>query len=714
MAKTRSIQIILEGRNRARRMFRQAGRMVRSLTRNLFSLKGAAVAALGGFGLQRLASALTSTFADFQFAMSEVKAITRSTRKEMSMLEEVARDLGKQTIFTAKQAANAMAEFARAGFSVREIARSMKPTLSLAAAGNLEIANAASITAKLLRAFELETSQLKDAMDVLTFTFTNATITMKDLGEAFKFAAPVVKEAGFSVIELNAAIAAMVDRGIQASTAGRGFRQVILKLADQTKEATKQFKDLGINIDTAGGGFKSLVDLVRQFQNAMGDMGPKARLEMLGKVFEARAASAFSTLIGAGSQKLKEFITQARKVGGLSNQVANDQLDNLKGSWIKLKAAMQEAAIAIVDEVSPQLRSLVVFIRKEVVPAMKPVAKGWIQSMRDTAIAVINWKNIWTQTVLQIKVSAQEMALNITQNILSAGNIVRNTMFATANFVKKTAMGMWQVIKNAFHNFWQLLKNSMTAAPTILRSIQKVVLGLIKIFLEGIRGFIQNIAALVVGGIRSLFSLSLKPLRQELASTNNFLRASLRETAGLVAEGFADVAGQLTKGVKDIRKGVPQLDVTDFFNTDNLTKRGTSFIIPIMQKRLDNLKKQLRSAGSGKPSVPGLTSDSDPSTGGDIDLPGHSGGSGGGDGDSDTGDSGNALARAVKAAMAPVVESRRMAGVQFARQDNRLARLVKENRGVHTNTARMTELLERLVQRIEDGDQDAGSERIFD
>ena len=55
----------------------------------------------------------------------EVQALTGATGTEFEALSNQAKELGKTTMFSATQSANAMSELARAGFTTTEIMDAM-------------------------------------------------------------------------------------------------------------------------------------------------------------------------------------------------------------------------------------------------------------------------------------------------------------------------------------------------------------------------------------------------------------------------------------------------------------------------------------------------------------------------------------------------------------------------------------------------------------
>jgi hypothetical protein len=102
-------------------------------------------ALLAGAGLA------VKSFMEFDSAMAEVQASTHESAGNMDLLREAAVNAGADTAFSAKEAAGAIDELAKAGVSTKDILNGgLNGALSLAAAGSLDVAEAAEISASAL------------------------------------------------------------------------------------------------------------------------------------------------------------------------------------------------------------------------------------------------------------------------------------------------------------------------------------------------------------------------------------------------------------------------------------------------------------------------------------------------------------------------------------------------------------------------------------
>lgn len=303
----------------------------RSLTQNL-TLPLAAVGA-----------SMFKTAADFEAGMNRVAAVSGATGEEFDTLRELAKEMGSTTQFSATQAADAMGFLAMAGFETNDIVSALPPTLQLAAAGQLELAEAADIASNILTGFGMEASQLAEVNDVLAKTFTSTNTDLVMLGEAFKMVGPVAKSTGLSFEETSAAIGLLGNAGIQATMAGTSLRGAITRLINPTKQQAKLIEELGLNVTDAQGNMVPLVDIIAQLEQS-----GAGTAEVMG-LFGQRAGPAMAALIDQGSGALRDLTGELENSGGTAQRIADKQMEGLAGTLKELRSAWEGLMIAFAD-----------------------------------------------------------------------------------------------------------------------------------------------------------------------------------------------------------------------------------------------------------------------------------------------------------------------------------------------------------------------------
>ncbi len=387
------------GLKAAQRRLQAFGNGVRSIGQRLVASAALAAAPL---------AVSAPVFASFEQSMARVRALTNATEKDFERLSAEAKHLGETTVFSASQAADAMGFFALAGYSVDQILKSIGPTLDLAAAGQLDIAQAADIAAKIMAGMGIEADRLGDAVDVLTKAMTTANTDLNQLGDAMKFVGPIAKSAGIAFEEIVAAIQLLSNAGIQGEMAGTSLRGAILALTSPSKEAADELAKLRVNVLGAQGDVRPLADIIEDLNRAMDGLGSGERLEILGRIFPARQAAGVAELLSQGATKLRQYTHALKNAGGTASRIAGVQLNTLKGQATILRSALEGLGIAVGESLVGPLRVATHFITRATAAMAQWVREN--QSMVVIAAASILLIGALGVTLVAIGVAAQAAA----------------------------------------------------------------------------------------------------------------------------------------------------------------------------------------------------------------------------------------------------------------------------------------------------------------
>ncbi len=304
-------------------------------------------------------------FARFEQAMARVKALSGATEAEFSKLEKTAKKLGATTVFSASQAAAAMANFALQGFTANEIMGAMPATLNLAAAAQIDVGEAADLAGKIMKVMGRSAQDLTEDVDILVAAFTTANTDITQLGAAFKFVGPVAKTLGLSLTDILVPLLALSDKGIQATQAGTIMRTVFSRLAGASKEATAVFKELGVALKTSEGNMRPFAKIIAETNAAFKAMGASTTdvTRLMVRAFGQRMFAGFLALLDTGEKGLKKIRANLTDVGGTAERIARIQLATLQGELTLLKSAAEGAAIELGLALKPAIESLSVSLK---------------------------------------------------------------------------------------------------------------------------------------------------------------------------------------------------------------------------------------------------------------------------------------------------------------------------------------------------------------
>ena len=245
---------------------RQIGNIGKSFERVGSSLtQNVTVPIAAGFG------AAIKTAADFDAQMSKVKAISGATEDEFAQLESKAREMGKQTKYSATESGEAFEYMAMAGWKTEDMLNGIEGIMSLAAASGEELGTTSDIVTDALTAFGLSASDAGRFSDILASAATNANTNVSMMGQSFKYVAPVAGSLGYSVEDVAIALGLMANSGIKADMAGTSLRNMFQRMAKPTKESEKAMYRLGLSMYDDEGkmySFREIMDQLRaSFQN---------------------------------------------------------------------------------------------------------------------------------------------------------------------------------------------------------------------------------------------------------------------------------------------------------------------------------------------------------------------------------------------------------------------------------------------------------------
>lgn len=353
-------QQYISGMREAARETQATGTAAERLTaqREAFNQLGQGMLVAGGLMAVGLATAI-ARFAEFDQAMSQVKAATQETASNMGLLREAALDAGADTVYTATEAANAIEQLGKNGLSTAQVlSGGLDAALSLASAGGLEVARAAEIAAITMKQFNLEGAQLPYVADLLAAGAGKAAGDVEDLAMALSQSGLVAAQTGLSIEETTGTLAAFADNALLGSDAGTSLRTMLLRLTPTSGVAADEMKRLGIDAYDAGGNFIGMAAFAGQLRDRLGGLTQEQRNTSLSIIFGQDAIRGATLLYEQGADGIQDYIDKTSDAG-YAARVAADRLDNLAGDVEKLGGAFDTALIQSGSAANDVLRTLV-------------------------------------------------------------------------------------------------------------------------------------------------------------------------------------------------------------------------------------------------------------------------------------------------------------------------------------------------------------------
>lgn len=359
-------------------------------TKKVISIALAGTLAMGGFG----ATTAIKTYSDFEKGLSNVKAVSQATDSEMKQLSNTAKSLGASTEWSAVQVTQAEELLGQAGFSTKENISALPGLLSLASAGDLDLAAATDIASGTLRSFNIDASNTSHVADVLALSASATNSDVTDLGETMKYVAPVSASLGISFEDTAAAAGLLSNQNIKGSQAGTVLRQAMARLASPTKEAAGLMKTYGINAFDTQGNMKPLSGVVDNLNSSLGKLTSQQRADIISTIFGTESMSGVLALMNQGGQSLSDLSKRLSDVNGAAKDMANTKLDNLSGQWKILKSAVEGMNIALGERLAPYAKQFVTWFTGKIPDITDGIVNAvdylsnHTEDIKETAIAI--------------------------------------------------------------------------------------------------------------------------------------------------------------------------------------------------------------------------------------------------------------------------------------------------------------------------------------
>jgi len=367
---------ILANGTQAKREISSVGTSLSGLGR--LAKGGLAVAGIATLttGLAGLAKSSVDLEAKYSTTMRLIGAATGATEAQMRSLNAQAVKLGADTSFSASDAADAMLELAKAGLDAKTIyGGGVAGTLTLAAAGGTDLATAATIASNALNTFGLSGKDVDSVAAALAGAANASTASVESLGQALSQVGPGATNAGLSLQETVAALAAFDNAGIKGSDAGTSLKTMLDRLVPATAAADIKMDELGISFVKADGSFKSLSQVAQILHDRLGPLSAEQRTYALRTIFGSDATRAATVLMKEGAAGVEKY-TKAANDQSAAQKMAKTRMDGTAGAMERLSGAAETAKLRLGQELAPAVEQGADVLADKLVPGMEKAIDG--------------------------------------------------------------------------------------------------------------------------------------------------------------------------------------------------------------------------------------------------------------------------------------------------------------------------------------------------
>lgn len=317
-------------------------------------VSGAATAMAAAIGV-----AAVARFADFDQEMAKVRVNTGATGAELNRLRDAALNAGQSTIYNAHESADAINELAKAGMSTRDILKGgLTGALNLAAAGEMNVSEAAEDMASALNEFGLSGNKASNVADLLAAGANLAQGNVADFASALTMVGVNAHQTGMSLEETTGVLTLLASKGLTGSRAGVELRSALIGLQSPSNEAQKAMDALGISMYDQSGKFIGMAKFAGELHASLSKLPADERAYYMGKIFSNAAMTVGNTLYEAGAKGVEKY-TQKIQQAGFAERQGQALMGTLKGSFEQFSGAVETALIRIGGQQSGIVKNVV-------------------------------------------------------------------------------------------------------------------------------------------------------------------------------------------------------------------------------------------------------------------------------------------------------------------------------------------------------------------
>lgn len=356
---------------------------------------GVGLAAMGAGAVAGFALSINKAM-DFESAIDSIAAVSQATDPELKGLTDTALRLGKDTKFSALEAAAAMESLAANGISAKDIiGGAADAAVNLAAAGGTDLVTAADLAATAMTVWGLKTSDMGDVVNRLAGAANVSRFGVEDMALAVAQGGGVAAAAGIEFADFATAIAAIAPSFASGSDAGTSFKAFVNNLTPTVSKTKNLMKDLGIitkdgsnQFFDAAGNVRSMAEISGVLNTALGSLTEQDRARALEQMFGSDGMRAAGQIMKHNAESFAEMQKKMGETDAL--ELAKLRMDNAKGSMEQLAGAIEVMQISVGAKFLPVIKDVANFLATNLpkIPTEVLIAAGAVVALVGAFAAV--------------------------------------------------------------------------------------------------------------------------------------------------------------------------------------------------------------------------------------------------------------------------------------------------------------------------------------
>lgn len=520
-----------------------------------------------------IAVASTKTAGDFEAAMNQVSAISGATGKDLQSLEDLAKDMGATTKFSASESAEALTYMGMAGWKTEDMLSGLPGVLNLAAAGGTDLALTADILTDGLTSMGLTAKDTDKFVDIMAATCSNANTNIELMGETLKYVGPVAGSLGIEMDDLSVAIGLMGNAGLKGSNAGTALRAGLTNLVKPTKEMSKAMKKYGVELVTNKDGSVDLMGTMKNLRTVLGDLDQTTQAQALSTIFGKEAMSGWASIVNASEGDFNKLSEAIANSDGTAQSMSDTMMQGMNGALTEMKSALEGVAITIGERLTP-----------------------FIEKLADGVSKLCDWfKNLSPTTQTVIMVIAGLVACIGPLLILVGSGI---SLFANLSIVAgglsvtvgalvgafSSVIGIVVAVVGAIAGFIAIIVNAYKENETFRNTVDSVFNN-IKSIISNVMSVIKDVISMAWSVIKTIWNNGLKQILQLVLTT-----------LATMANNFTSRLNTITSIVKTAISLIKAVFSGDFKSVGNIVNNILQSIVNAFNNKMEKAKSVVNNA----------------------------------------------------------------------------------------------------------------------
>lgn len=312
------------------------------------------------YGMSAVIEGVKSVFED----AANYDNITRTTQNILATKEvdpgftsrfrqmnELMRQVGMETKFTAPEVADAGRYLAMAGLSTKDITAAIRPVADIALIGDTELGETADVITNIMTAYQIPAEKMNRVADIMTATFTSSNVTLMEMADSFRYSATLFKKAGVPFEVASASLGILGNAGIKGSQAGTTMRTILANIYKPTGKQQEAWDAIGVSRTDEKGQIRPITDIFR-------DLNEKnINVQSAYGLFHKTAAQGAVALVQAVDE-WNSIITNNFLSESLARKLAREKTQTIQGLWAQITSAFTESGMRGFEALQGSIRDL--------------------------------------------------------------------------------------------------------------------------------------------------------------------------------------------------------------------------------------------------------------------------------------------------------------------------------------------------------------------